>query len=316
MTATARKISILSLLAVLGMTVFTLYKMGNSWEFALHYRALKIAAIAIVSWCVAYSTIAFQTLTNNRILTPSIMGFEAVFMLFQTLLVFIHGENSLQAVGTVGNFVISTLLMIGFAFLLYFLIYKRGVDNMFLLLLIGLVLGTLLNTLSSFLQLLLDPNNFFIVQGKMFASFSNINQELLGYALAIVAVVLLIGMRYTNRLDVLALGKNQAINLGLDYDKNIQMFLTLIAIMVAVSTALVGPVLFLGLLVSNLTYEILKTYKHHILIPACALVTLIVLVGGQFLAERILKLSTPISVIINFVGGIYFMCLLLKRKRI
>lgn len=316
MTATARKISILSLLAVLGMTVFTLYKMGNSWEFALHYRALKIAAIAIVSWCVAYSTIAFQTLTNNRILTPSIMGFEAVFMLFQTLLVFIHGEDSLQAVGTVGNFVISTLLMIGFAFLLYFLIYKRGVDNMFLLLLIGLVLGTLLNTLSSFLQLLLDPNNFFIVQGKMFASFSNINQELLGYAFAIVAVVLLIGMRFTNRLDVLALGKNQAINLGLDYDKNIQMFLTLIAIMVAVSTALVGPVLFLGLLVSNLTYEILKTYKHHILIPACALVTLIVLVGGQFLAERILKLSTPISVIINFVGGIYFMYLLLKRKRI
>lgn len=316
MTATARKISILSLLAVLGMTVFTLYKMGNSWEFALHYRALKIAAIAIVSWCVAYSTIAFQTLTNNRILTPSIMGFEAVFMLFQTLLVFIHGENSLQAVGTVGNFVISTLLMIGFAFLLYFLIYKRGVDNMFLLLLIGLVLGTLLNTLSSFLQLLLDPNNFFIVQGKMFASFSNINQELLGYAFAIVAVVLLIGMRYTNRLDVLALGKNQAINLGLDYDKNIQMFLTLIAIMVAVSTALVGPVLFLGLLVSNLTYEILKTYKHHILIPACALVTLIVLVGGQFLAERILNLSTPISVIINFVGGIYFMFLLLKRKKI
>lgn len=316
MTATARKISILSLLAVLGMTVFTLYKMGNSWEFALHYRALKIAAIAIVSWCVAYSTIAFQTLTNNRILTPSIMGFEAVFMLFQTVLVFIHGENSLQAVGSLGNFIISTVLMIGFAFLLYLLIYKRGVDNMFLLLLIGLVLGTLLNTLSSFLQLLLDPNNFFIVQGKMFASFSNINQELLGYAFAIVAVVLLIGMRYTNRLDVLALGKNQAINLGLDYDKNIQMFLTLIAIMVAVSTALVGPVLFLGLLVSNLTYEILKTYKHHILIPACALVTLIVLVGGQFLAERILKLSTPISVIINFVGGIYFMYLLLKRKRI
>lgn len=316
MTATARKISILSLLAVLGMTVFTLYKMGNSWEFALHYRALKIAAIAIVSWCVAYSTIAFQTLTNNRILTPSIMGFEAVFMLFQTVLVFLHGEDSLQAVGSLGNFIISTVLMIGFAFLLYLLIYKKGVDNMFLLLLIGLVLGTLLNTLSSFLQLLLDPNNFFIVQGKMFASFSNINQELLGYAFAIVAVVLLIGMRYTNRLDVLALGKNQAINLGLDYDKNIQMFLTLIAIMVAVSTALVGPVLFLGLLVSNLTYEILKTYKHHILIPACALVTLIVLVGGQFLAERILKLSTPISVIINFVGGIYFMYLLLKRKRI
>ena len=140
MTATTKKISLLSVLALACISIFVLFKMGNSWEFAFHSRAIKIGAIAIVSCCVAYSTIAFQTLTNNRILTPSIMGFESVFMLFQTLLVFIHGENSFQAVGSLGNFLISTLLMIGFAFLLYLLIYKRGVDNMFLLLLIGLIL--------------------------------------------------------------------------------------------------------------------------------------------------------------------------------
>lgn len=316
MTAITKKIMLLILLALSCISVFIFYKMGNSWEFALHNRAIKLAAIVIVSCCVAYSTIAFQTLTNNRILTPSIMGFESVFMLFQTLLVFIHGENSFQAVGSLGNFLISTLLMIGFAFLLYLLIYKRGVDNMFLLLLIGLVLGTLLNTLSSFLQLLLDLNNFFVVQGKMFASFSRINEDLIGYAFAALAVTLMIGMSCTHRLDVLALGKNQAINLGLNYDRNVQLFLVLIAIMVSISTALVGPVLFLGLLVSNLTYEILKTYLHRWLIPACALVTIIVLVGGQFLAERLFALATPISVIINFVGGIYFMYLLLKRKKI
>lgn len=316
MTAIAKKISLLSLLALACVAVFASWKLGKSWEFALQMRSLKIAAIVIVAFCVAYSTIAFQTLTNNRILTPSIMGFESVFMLFQTLLVFIHGENSFQAVGSLQNFLISTVLMIGFSFLLYLLIYKRGVDNMFLLLLIGLILGTLLNTLSSFLQLLLDPNNFFIVQGKMFASFSHINQDLIGYAFGVLAVTLAIGMKYTHRLDVLALGKNQAINLGLNYDRNIRMFLALIAIMVSISTALVGPVLFLGLLVSNLTYEILKTYKHHLLIPACALVTIVVLVGGQFLAERVFALSTPISVIINFIGGIYFMYLLLKRRKV
>ncbi len=316
MTAITKKISLLGFLALVCTSIFVLYKMGNSWEFALHSRSIKIGAIVLVSCCVAFSTIAFQTLTNNRILTPSIMGFESVFMLFQTLLVFIHGENAFQAVGSLENFLISTLLMVGFAFLLYLLIYKKGVDNMFLLLLIGLILGTLLNTLSSFLQLLLDPNNFFVVQGKMFASFSHINQDLIGYVFGILAVTLAIGMRYSHRLDVLALGKSQAINLGLNYNRNIQLFLILIAIMVSISTALVGPVLFLGLLVSNLTYEILKTHKHHLLIPACALVTAIVLIGGQFLAERVFALSTPISVIINFVGGIYFMYLLLKRKKI
>lgn len=314
MTGITKKITLLSVLTVACIVIFIVYKLGNSWEFALRSRALKISAIAIVSCCVAYSTIAFQTLTNNRILTPSIMGFEAVFMLFQTVLVFIHGENSFQAMGNFGNFLASTILMIGFAFVLYLLIYKRGVDNMFLLLLIGLILGTLLNTLGSFLQLLLDPNNFFIVQGKMFASFSHINKDLIGYAFGALSITLIIGMRYSHRLDVLALGKNQAINLGLNYDRSVQLFLMLIAIMVSISTALVGPVLFLGLLVSNLTYEIMKTYKHHYLIPACALVTAIVLIGGQFLAERIFALSTPISVIINFIGGIYFMYLILKRR--
>lgn len=316
MSTNKRKIILISILAVLCIAIFMVYNLGNSWEFALQYRSLKIAAMLVVACCVAYSTVAFQTLTNNRILTPSIMGFESVYMLLQTLLVFLYADETFQIVNSLDNFLISIACMIGFAFLLYLLIYKRGVNNMYLLLLIGLVLGILFNTLSSFMQLLIDPNNFFIVQGKMFASFSNINEDLLGYAVGILILTLLVGFRYTKRLDVLALGRNHAINLGLNYNKNVQLFLVIVAVLVSVSTALVGPVLFLGLLVSNLTYELLKTYRHDIIIPVCCLVSVIVLVGGQFLAERVFELSTPISTIINFVGGIYFMYLLLRRRKI
>lgn len=304
------------MVALLCIAIFMGYNVGNSWEFALHYRSLKVAAILIVACCVAYSTVAFQTLTNNRILTPSIMGFESVYMLVQTLLVFIYGDQTFKVINNLENFLLSIVCMIGFAFLLYVMIYKRGVNNMYLLLLIGLVLGILFNTLSSFMQLLIDPNNFFIVQGKMFASFSNINQNLMGFSVVILVITLLVGFRYSKRLDVMALGRNQAISLGLNYNKNIQLFLVIVAVLVSVSTALVGPVLFLGLLVSNLTYEILKTYRHNIIIPVCCLVTVIVLVGGQFLAERIFELSTPISTIINFLGGVYFLYLLLRRRKI
>lgn len=316
MKTITKKIILISVLALLCIAIFMGYNLGNSWEFALHYRSLKVAAILIVACCVAYSTVAFQTLTNNRILTPSIMGFESVYMLVQTLLVFIYGDQTFKVINNLENFLLSIVCMIGFAFLLYVLIYKRGVNNMYLLLLIGLVLGILFNTLSSFMQLLIDPNNFFIVQGKMFASFSNINQNLMGFSVVILVITLLVGFRYSKRLDVMALGRNQAISLGLNYNKNIQLFLVIVAVLVSVSTALVGPVLFLGLLVSNLTYEILKTYRHNIIIPVCCLVTVIVLVGGQFLAERIFELSTPISTIINFVGGVYFLYLLLRRRKI
>lgn len=311
-----RNIILISCLAIVSMVLYLFFSLGNSWEYALYYRGVKLAAILVVASSVAYSTVTFQTLTTNRILTPSIMGFESVFILLQTLLVFMYATDSFKVVNNLENFLLSISCMIGFAFLLYILIYRKGVSNMYLLLLIGLVLGILLKTLSSFLQLLIDPNNFFIVQGKMFASFSNINQELLTYAILILGITVLLSFRFVKRLNIMALGRDQAINLGLNYNKNIRLFLVVIAVLVSVSTALAGPVLFLGLLVSNLTYEILNTYKHEIIIPVCALVTTIVLVGGQFLTEYIFELSTPISTIINFIGGIYFVYLLIRRKKL
>src|SRR5690606_10653484 len=193
MRKNTRTLLLISLLALLCMAVYMLYGLGNSWEFALLFRGIKLAAMLVVACAVAYSTVTFQTLTNNRILTPSIMGFESVYMLLQTFLVFLYADQSFQVVSSLQNFLLSIACMIGFAFVLYLLIYRRGVSNMYLLLLIGLVLGILFNTLSSFMQLLIDPNNFFIVQSRMFASFSNINQDLLGPSAIILALTLLVG---------------------------------------------------------------------------------------------------------------------------
>src|SRR5690606_16486770 len=100
------------------------------------------------------------------ILTPSIMGFEAVYMLFQTVIVFIYGDQTFQVIKNSGNFFISVGLMLVFALLLFVLIFKKGRSNMCFLLLIGLVLGTIFTTMSSFLQLVIDPNEFLVVEQK------------------------------------------------------------------------------------------------------------------------------------------------------
>ncbi|MFA5649779.1 MAG: iron chelate uptake ABC transporter family permease subunit [Proteiniphilum sp.] len=307
-------ITIMLLLAA--AVLFLFYKMGNNWEFALRLRGIKVATILVVSCCVAYSSVAFQTLTNNRILTPSIMGFESVYLLLQTVIVFIYGDQTFRVLSSLDNFLLSVLVMIGFAFLLYLLIYKRGKDNLYLLLLVGIILGTLFNSLSSFMQLLIDPNDYFIVQGKMFASFNKINRDLLWPSAIVLVLILIAGFRMTKYLDVLSLGRDQAINLGVNYNRVVQLFLVMIAILVSVSTALVGPITFLGLLVTNLTYELFKTHKHEVIIAACCLVTAVTLLAGQFVMERVLNLSTPVSAIINLVGGVYFMYLLLRVRKL
>lgn len=308
---------VIAILLVLGTAaLFLFYKMGSNWEFALRLRGVKVAAILVVSCCVAYSSVAFQTLTNNRILTPSIMGFESVYLLLQTIIVFIYGDQTFRVLNSLDNFMLSVICMIGFAFLLYILIYKKGKDNLYLLLLVGIILGTLFNSLSSFMQLLIDPNDYFIVQGKMFATFNKINRDLLWPSALLMGGLLIVGFRLTKYLDVLALGRDQAINLGVNYNRMVQVFLVIIAILVSVSTALVGPITFLGLLVTNLTYELFKTHKHKVIITACCLVTAVTLLSGQFVMERVLNLSIPVSAIINLIGGLYFMYLLLRVKKL
>lgn len=312
-----RRNLLISVLLLLSMAaIFLFYRLGNNWEFALKLRSVKVIAILIVAASVAYSSVAFQTLTNNRILTPSIMGFESLYLLIQTLIVYMYGDETYKVLSSIDNFLVSVIGMIGFGLLLYFMIYKKGKDNIYLLLLVGIILGTLFSSLSSFMQLLIDPNDFFIVQGKMFATFNKINTDLLWPSSIILVVILFFGFRMTKYLDVMALGREQAINLGLNYNGLVKLFLVMIAILVSISTALVGPITFLGLLVTNLTYELFKTHKHSIIIAACCIVSAVALLAGQFIMERILNLSTPLSAIINMVGGLYFIYLLLKVRKL
>ena len=316
-TISIKKNLIIAVLLMLSMAaLFLFYRLGNNWEFVLQLRSVKVIAILMVAVSVAYSSVAFQTLTNNRILTPSIMGFESLYLLIQTLIVYMYGDETYKVLSSMDNFLFSVIGMIGFGLLLYFMINKKGKDNIYLLILVGIILGTLFSSLSSFMQLLIDPNDFFIVQGKMFATFNKINTDLLWPSSIILVVILFFGFRMTKYLDVMALGREQAINLGLNYNGLVKLFLVMIAILVSISTALVGPITFLGLLVTNLTYELFKTHKHSIIIAACCIVSAIALLAGQFIMERVLNLSTPLSAIINMVGGLYFIYLLLKVKKL
>ena len=183
-------------------------------------------------------------------------------------------------------------------------------------LLVGMICGTFFKSLSSFMQMVIDPNEYLILQSKLFASFNNVNVDILLLSVVIILLIIPFVIDDIKFFDVMSLGKDQSINLGVDYDKIMRKSLVIRSILIAVSTALVGPVTFLGLLVANVTREMMKTYKHSYLIVVSMLVSIFALVFGQLMIERILHLTTPVSVIIDMIGGIYFMYLLYKESRI
>ena len=308
---------ILFLLVVVCSVLFLVYGLNpNSYQYALSRRIPKLIAIAMTGSGVAVSSVVFQTVTNNRILTPSVLGLDSLYNLFQTLIVFSLGSLNVALMGSNLNFLIAGGLMIIFSLLLFKMMFRRENTNLFFLLMIGMIFGTLFSSLSSFMQMVMDPNEFLIVQNKMFASFNNVKSSLLGISTITMGLTLFWVLKDAKKLDVIALGKEQAINLGIDYDRMVRKMLVAVAILVSVSTALVGPITFLGILVTNLAYQMIKDYRHSIVIPTSILLSLLALIGGQFLVERVFQFNTTIGVIINFVGGLYFIYILLKEERL
>ncbi|WP_138493536.1 iron chelate uptake ABC transporter family permease subunit [Paenibacillus pinistramenti] len=314
-SAVSLKFIVLIAAATSLIAIFMVIQSGGSWDYILPRRGKKIIAIVLTGTCIAYSTAIFQTLTNNRILTPSIMGLDSLYMLFQTSAVFAFGSTNLSFLNKNLNFAISILLMSGFAFLLHQFLFRKEGRNIYFLLLVGLILGTLFQSLSSFMEVLIDPNEYLILQGKMFASFNNVNTDLLMIAIAAIAIVTLYAQRFNKYLDVLALGRDHAVNLGIDYPYVVKRLLLIVMALVSISTALVGPIMFLGLLVVNLAHQVFGTHRHKVLIWGAILISVVALVGGQLIVERVFTFATTVSVIINFAGGVYFIFLLLKENK-
>ncbi|MFO7248296.1 MAG: iron chelate uptake ABC transporter family permease subunit [Bacillota bacterium] len=310
------KLVLLAVLAIVMVIVFLFGQMGSNWSYILSRRLVKVAAMVLTAVAIGVSTVVFQTITNNRILTPSIIGLDSLYLLLQTIIIFIYGSTSLTFAHKQLNFLLSLTLMMLFSLLLSSYLFRRERQDLYRLLLIGIVLGTFFGSLSTFMQVLLDPNEFLNLQGRMFASLNQVNGDVLVLSLIVMGGLIGYGLRLVKYLDVLALGREQAINLGLDYYGVVKRWLMIISLLVSVATALVGPITFLGLLVANVTYQVLKTYRHVALLWGVIWISIIALVGGQLVVERVFAFATPLSVIINFVGGAYFLYLLIKERTV
>ena len=310
-----KKTVILAVATVLVALLYVFYDLSGNIGYVLPRRIIKVVAIVLTGGAIALSTTIFMTITHNRILTPSVLGLDSLYLLIQTVMVFLFGLNSIIMMNSNINYLISITGMIVFSLLLYQFLFKGEGHNIYFLLLIGMILGTFFNSFTDFMQVIIDPNEFTVVQDQMFASINNINTELVYLSIVIVILVLIYFMRYYKYLDVLALGKDQAINLGVPYDPIVKRLLIVVAILISVSTALIGPITFLGLIVVNVSYEMMKTFRHFYIIWGAVFVSILALVGGQFIVERIFEFATPISVIINFIGGVYFIYLLLKENK-
>lgn len=308
-----KRLCLLGLVALALMALFMLINLHGNVAYILKHRGQILATMVLVAFASGISTLLFQTITQNRILTPSVMGLESLFVLLQTVLVFFLNITGLSMLGTIGQFVGETILLVLFATLLYrWLLSGTGLD-LHRVLLIGLIFGTLFRSSAGLIQRLLSPGEFAVLQSRIFATFTRADSNVLLISGLIIAIVTLVVWRMHHRLDVIALGSNTATALGIPYKRYVTSLLLLVSVLVAISTALVGPMMFLGLLIVNLAYPLMGSWRHAYLLPGCVMIGMIALIGGQLILERVFDMAGTLSVVIEFIGGGLFIYLLLKK---
>ena len=315
-----RKLMFMLLLVVLAGAAYMLvgvnFENQKLFAYAMKIRTPKLIVMLITAFAIGGASIVFQSIINNTIVTPCLLGMNSLYTLIHTAIVFFVGSGSLLARNANAAFAADLLLMGVVATVVYSYLFKKTRHNVLYVLLIGTVLSSFFSSIQTTLTRVMDPNEYDSLLSTLVASFSNINSEIILFSVVVLAVVIFVLRKDLALLNVITLGKDQAVNLGVDYDRTIRRLLLGVTMCIAVATAMVGPISFLGLIIANLSRQLLKTFRHGQLILGSALFGMIVLVGGQLIVEQVFTYAIPVSVFITVGGGIYFLYLLLTNRRV
>ncbi|WP_460801384.1 iron chelate uptake ABC transporter family permease subunit [Microbacterium sp. GXF6406] len=305
---------VLLVVVIVGLAAAYLFTdIPGSVLFALKIRGLTVGAMLVVATAVGVSTVVFHTITQNRILTPSIMGFDSFYMLISTLIVFFLGSSAFLKADQITLWVVQVVVMIAFSVLLFTWLFGGKRRSLHLMLLVGIVLGTFFRGFTEWMQRMLDPLDFQVLSDAMFASLTRPDPTLLTFTAVLVGLGVIAVIPLVRTLDVLTLGEAAAVGLGVNHKRTVMMLFTIVSVMIAASTALAGPILFFGLIVANLAYSYAGTFRHTWTLPAAALIGVGFLLLAQLILEKLFGFGGSLSMVIEFAGGLFFLYLVLRK---
>lgn len=315
-----RKLMVMAALVLLAAAAYLMINVNleNSrmFAYAMKIRIPKLAAMGVTAVAIGGASLVFQSIIGNTIVTPCLLGMNSLYTLIHTAVAFFAGSGSILAVNTNLSFAVDLVLMGAGATVIYSYLFKKTNHNILYVLLIGTVLTSLFTSIQTTLTRVMDPNEYDSLLTTLVASFQHINSEIILFSIVILGAVVFALRKELALLNVITLGKEQAINLGVDYDRCIRKLLLGVALCIAVATAMVGPVSFLGLIISNLARQLLCTYRHSQLIAGTICFGMVVLIGGQLIVEQVFSYGIPVSVFITSGGGCYFLYLLLTNRKV
>lgn len=276
------------------------------------FRIPRLIMAIVAGAALSISGLLLQTLFDNPLAGPSILGLTSGAHLFVALAVLGTGIFS-TTLSTVGITVSAGLGALTFG--LFILLIAARVRQQLSLLLIGMMLGTFVSALTSVLLAKADPNAIKSFTMWSFGSLIQVNMSDIPLIVILTFIGIIGSFLLVKALDVMVLGERQAGVLGISVQRTQWFILIVTALLTGLVTAFCGPIAFVGLVVPNLVKLFYRTQSHRLLLLGC------VLFGASFLVFCDLivvclepYMVLPINTLTSLVGAPVVIVLLLKRK--
>ncbi len=312
------KIYISVIALVLSGLLYLLYKNHfqnpSLFQYIMSLRLPTMICMMIAAITIGISTLVFQSIVNNHIVTPALLGMSSIYSFLHTAVVFMIGSSSILFVNENVAFIVDLFMMGTIGTILYWFLFQKTNFNLLYMMLMGTVLSSLFSSMQQAMVKMMDPNEYDTLLSSLMANFNHVNQEIIILAIILSLAVAFFIRNDLKKLDIIALGREQAINLGIEYDQVIRRLLIAVVLWISIATASVGPLTFLGLIIANLSRQMLKTYQHQYLMIFSAILGMIALIVGQMISQHLFHFNVPVSVFVSIAGGIYFLYLLLIKQ--
>ncbi|MDE1250965.1 iron chelate uptake ABC transporter permease subunit VctD [Vibrio aestuarianus] len=276
---------------------------ASAWQLLFTSRLPRLLAVVLAGAGLSIAGLIMQQISQNRFAAPSTSGtIECAMLGYVLSLVFFgHGDN-LWLIFSVA--IAGTLVFVQ-------LIQRIQFKNAIFVPLIGIIFGNVIDSVASFIAYKYDAVQN--LSGWAVANFANLLKgdfELLYIALPIA----LFSYLYAARISAVGMGKDFAMNLGLNYQQVLVIGVCLVSVMSATVVMIIGQLPFLGLIVPNLVSHY---YGDNLRknIPCTAMFgALLVLLCDLASRLIIFPYEVPISMIISILGGGAFVLLILRGR--
>jgi iron complex transport system permease protein len=299
-------LSVVSLFVGIGKLNLPLLLSGNvdSWDLLFTSRIPRLAAVLLAGAGLSIAGLIMQQISQNRFASPSTSGtIECAMLGYVLSLVFFGNGNQLWLIFAVSMG--GTLLFVQF-------INRIQFKNAVFVPLVGIIFGNVVDSLATFVAYKYDAVQN--LSSWTVANFANLLQG--DYELLYVAIPFAIfSYIYATRISAVGLGKDFAVNLGLNYQQVLIIGVLLVSVMSASVVMIVGMLPFLGLIVPNL---VSRFYGDNLRrnIPLTALLGALIVLCCDLAGRLIIfPYEIPISTIISILGGSVFIFFILKGER-